>query len=59
MNIIFMGVCVLKSVHSSRTSRELQETVVVLIKQSLQLKVLLEQPEVVLPIQLIVLFNFQ
>ena len=54
-----MGVCVLKSVHSSRTSRELQETVVVLIKQSLQLKVLLEQPEVVLPIQLIVLFNFQ
>jgi len=41
-----MGVCVLESVHFCRTSRELQETVVVLMKQSLQLKVLLEQPEV-------------
>ena len=59
MNVIFMGVCVLESVHFCRTSRELQETVVVLMKQSLQLKVLLEQPEVVLPVQLIVLFNFQ
>ena len=59
MYIFLCGVCVLESVHSCRTSRELQETVVVLMKQSLQLTILLEQPEVVLPIQLIVLFNFQ